>query len=516
MIKYCFFLLFLVSCICRGYGQSEVLITYNTKSQTPVGSIIIPFDKKFTLQVPGCNTQNIKKVYAYQAELSNGRVALVPSPKSTAPVQDLEFNQDPTGGVFTFRTSHDTLSIEFPPLKPEQLFEVAVVRSLTGDNLTKAYALNEAIYQGDATAIGSKFQVLKKADVNNSFHIEFLGYDQSEYQAFYNSKLSDYYQSLHSSANYITRPFLKIEQVNYLEDVLSGQHIYLADIGRVARLIQENNTDAIFYGYQPVKYDNMADPTPAEDYATRSTNIKASMDFFSALIDSLDHSYALAKDASITGIRSQLVFVEDALAANKKFIDATFKHINDAMASDINLQEGDVLITSTIVKSVQTQGGNHFTMEFGLANIAAFNIENKLVYLPRPFYGINYYFRPIDKNTRKKDFPHRYPRKPGGPDYDIATERSFWQNFSVTVGLTFGAMTNTQFDNFFNNGILLAGGAYRIGKFFKVGTGVSLLKRQNKNPLISNKTAVAGFYINLSADIDLIQGVKDFTNLLFK
>ena len=87
---------------------------------------------------------------------------------------------------------------------------------------------------------------------------------------------------------------------------------------------------------------------------------------------------------------------------------------------------------------------------------------------------------------------------------------------SLNVGITLGTMNNKDFDNFYNNNSLLIGPAYRFARAFKVSSGLALLKRGSKNPLISEKKVIPAGYLSLSVDIDFIQGVKDITSILFK
>ncbi len=512
MWKYCFLGVLYVCCICSAYSQSETVIVYDNKLTTAVGSIVIPFDKKFTFLVPGCNTQYIRKIFVHQAHFSGGFVQPVIDDKvANQSIPDLIFT--PSGGLFDFDTDHDTLSIHFPALKPEKLFMIVVIRSLTNSNLKKAYALNEALRTGDANKIKKTYDALKEATHNDEFRTDFLALSQSKYQTFYTSKLSSFYVELHTGVNYRTSSFLSIAQLNTLSTTLTRQRIKFKDLGRLSRIINEGKIDSIFNGCKTVKYVNAAEPTDSNDFTARVSNISASLVYFDTLTNAVEQSLAIENDTDLQTIRAQLKEIADVLAGNKKFIEDNLKKINEAIEKEDKIQEADILVSTTTAKDLKTQGGNRITMDLGVANISVWDAQNKFVYMPKPYYGVNIYFRPIDRNSRNKDFPHRRYQKSADMDYNIATYNCFWQHLSLSVGLTFGDMSNSQFDNLIGNGVLLVGPAYRFGRFLKVGAGTSLLKRENKNKLISNKTVAAGLYVSLAADIDLVQGVRDFTNL---
>jgi hypothetical protein len=498
---------------------SETIVSYNRNAQTALGSIIIPFDKRFTLLIPGCaNISSIQRVYVYEATQDGNKVSPKPDKGRGYATADLIFYPFNSGNDFSFRVAHDTLLLDFPAIKPGKLFLIVLARSLCGDDVNLAYALNEACRSNDQSKVNAAFDKLDQSANTNEFNLIFFTYDANRYTQFYTASLSSYYIDLHNPANYQYPNLPDIDELNHLVAFLRHHGIIVGNVGKLAGIITENKGADLLNGCRSTSSNVYDPPATEDDFVTRSSNLQTSINYFGALIDSLDHGVAIRDKDEIDGIRTILKTTTGALVQNKKFIDEKMKKINAAMAADIHLQEADVLVSSTIVKDIKTRGGNHFTLGLGLANTAGFNTKNRFTYIPKAFYSLNYYIRSIDKNTRAKDFPKKYDDPPvDAMDYNIASVRTWQQNFAISIGFTLGSMSNSsQFSALFNNGILMIGPSYRLGRAFNISGGLSFLNRENKNPLISNKTLVIGYNLNFSLDIDFVQGVQDLTQLIFK
>lgn len=511
---YLFAQLGLIMIAMTGYGQaktsaktSDAVVVYDKILYQPATGSVIPFDKRFTLQIPHGGSPNITKVYVYKASFDGGARDIVGDRrKPIFPDFDLPF-----------KVSGDTLNIYFPAIEPQTSFEVAVVSSLNGSLTQMAAKLSEDIYNNDNTSAITDFQTLQDSAIDNAVGITYFQYRNNlpRYQLFYALQLSAIYNQLHNPGSYRVEPFPGIADINTLEAAFAANHLVFKDDNRLVRVLAASCERTILDGRRTMKYDNTTAQTPDGDFVTRMGNLQASLVFFDTLTNTINASLAINDNAAIRLIRDQVDSISVALRQNKKLIHDGLDNINTAITANTDLSAVDVLIGSTVAKDIKTAGGNIITMDLGLTNILTRDVQSKLVYIPKPYYGINIYFRPIDKNTREKDFPRRIA-KGGNPQYRFASVNDPWMHLSFGVGLTFTPMTNSQFDNLFNSATLLLGPGYRIGRFVKIGTGLALMRRISKDPLISDKKVTGGYYLSMSADIDVVQGIKDFIQMIFK
>lgn len=499
--------------IALAQGKSEAIVSLDRNSNTtPVANVVVPFDKAFTLHVLDAGASPIKVIYVYQSKLRNGAPRLVTNDDGKV-IKDLELFEAKSREPYTFERRQDTLSMYFPALKPDQYFEIAIIRPFTKDDLKNAYALNEALFSGITSDINEADARLRKGLRASEPRIEAFRYDLSGYRTFYTKELANYYIALHDTTRYLTSSFLTMADLNYMSRILLRQTININNLAKVERIVQGKDSNVIFRGLRAPGSAGTSDATPYDDFEGRSANLQTSIDFFNSIQDSISKSLVIDNDPGLDAIDLRITAIITSLKQNQDFIKINWKKIGDAMSGDMAIAHAEILATSTVTKDLKSDGNNHFTMDFGLANVFVPDIQNHWIYMPKPYYGINYYFRAIDKNTRRANFEKkRKANREIGPDYDIAAHRDIRQQLSFSIGLTVGSISNKQFDGVIGSGILMAGLGYRLNRFFKAGAGVSLIKRIDKNPLISDKKAVPGFYINLAADLDVLQGVRDFIN----
>jgi hypothetical protein len=109
------------------------------------------------------------------------------------------------------------------------------------------------------------------------------------------------------------------------------------------------------------------------------------------------------------------------------------------------------------------------------------------------FYaGSNIYFRPVNK---------------GAPLGEVG---SIGRRLALTVGLTISSVADegelTRSDLFWNQSLVLGCG-YRLTSSIRGGGGALIFREANKNPLISQKTLAATWYVSFSFDIDVARGL---------
>ena len=488
---------------------SEVVITYDKDTYASTDSKALPFDKRFTLQILKFPAPGIKQVEAFECEFKNGSRTLKQDGKGKS-VGDLQLD---------FKSIKDTLNVFFPQLKPGKEFDIAIIKQLTGDNLALAYKLNEALYNNDPKA-NAVFLDLFRGARDKVFLRSYFSYvNIAAYQAFFVKKLFPLYTDLHTPANLHRELFPAYTELQMLQTGLVSKNISFSDNDRLIKILSDAATVDILEGTKTIRYDHATEKTKGSDYSSRMNNINASVVFFDSLSRKINYLLSEGYDpgGAVTALMSKITRLTDALVFNRDYIKEKFEQINKEIEDNNSLRENEWLIGSTEAKDIKTKGGNLFTLDAGFVNIVTKDISNEYVYMPKLYSGLNIYFRPIDKNSRKKNFPKNYPADPeNGPDYNIAAVNSIWQHLSLTVGLTFGAMGNSQFDVLYNNAALMIGPGYRVGRFFKINGGMVLLKRNSKNPLISEKKVIGGSFMSVSMDIDIVQGIKDFTSMIFK
>lgn len=486
---------------------SDAVIVYDKKTYQPTGSSVIPFDKRFTLQIPHFVRPGAKyRVYLYAASFEGGYRHIVSKDGFTGAGVKLD------SGV-----QGDTLNIYFHAIKPSKSFEIAVGTNLNGHLLDMAHRINEYLYDNNITDATVSFNKLQDSCLDQVMNVTFFQYRNSlsRYQLYYTNSLSTFYDNLHNPASYRTAQFPDQVEVSILERSFRAKSIGFNDNFRLMRILAQNNDHLIIDGTLNIDYTNLSEAIPRGDFKKRIKNLEKSSIFFDTLINATSKSLAVQDDNTIRIIRNKLFVISYAIRSNRDTMKSYMEQIDQSLASNTDLSAAEVLIGSTISKDIRTIGGNIITMDLGLTNIFSWDLNNRLVYFPRPYYGINIYLRPIDKNTRMKDFLKRGSRTPN-PHFRLLSMNDLLQHLSIGIGLTFTGMTNTQFDNLLNNNMLTAGLGYRIGRIAKVGTGLAMLKRTSKNPLISDKRVVGGYYISVSADLDVAQGIKDFISIIFK
>jgi hypothetical protein len=512
----------LVLCCCTE-GQerassknSDLVITIDP---TINGSISLPFDKRFTLSLLKMNTEKVKFIYLFESELINGERRLKtdytiknPNDSSIKLVSVFDYNAP-------FAIAKDTLNIYFPPLKPSRKIDVAIVRRLTRKNLEQALKLNEAISSGDSTSAGTEFTKLSDAASDPIFPVTFFTItDLNSYWQFFNSSLKSKYDSLQNQGYFPSTALLSGTIITQIQTALLLNKISFEDLGFALRALPDSIAKKIFKGVLPINYLANTKETGENNYSERLKNFQGSITYFDSLNKSLYKLLAIGYSDRLDDARIAVENIITRLKNNSSVIQTNFEKILQAMSEKAGLNELELFIGNTDAKDLKTKGGNIFTLDLGMANIVAANRMDKATYIPKPYYGLNIYFRPIDKNTRQESLPKKLNAdKKQGPDYNILSTRSVWQRLCLTIGFTMGGGgQNKEFDNFFNNTMLLLGPGYRFADAFKVSAGGAFLKRYSKDPTIAEKKVGVGGYLSFSIDIDMVQGIKDITTIIFK
>ncbi len=531
-------------CYAQNPFYSESLIKYDLtthKTDKP-----IPYDRSFTLVIDKLSSKNIIAVHAYQAKFKKGNRILVENSfrdcdgtRDTAAIKDVELKTNPYS---------DTLQIFFPPLKPNIDFDVKIIYNLQSKSRNLLFKVNSLISESDTTNAQKAFSDFFKSTLDalsNESYCSITSF--AEYRIFYNSTLTSLYADISNPAKYNASDSLSENQITAI-DVSTSQQVYdFKDGAYLLEVYKRNLFVQILLGNRDISKVFLPDEEVVTNlhYADiRLQNLESNIKYFDSVMKRIDRViskgisaiYVRGTNIDLNITRTTLQTMRTCLKKNYIYLAEKMKVINTSIDKDPRIKQGVFLAGNTVSTDLKSAGGNLLFLDAGITNIIVSGLNNKAVNIPRLYWGISIYFRPIDKNTRQNRFKRNFDPKEYygchikidssngilkrdttyGPDYGIVTKRSIWQHLALNVGITIGSIPNKDFENFYNNTSLLIGPAYRFRRAFKVSAGIALLKRSSTNPLISEKKVVVGGYFSTSVDIDFIQGIKDITSILFK
>jgi hypothetical protein len=492
----------------------------------------IPFDRSFTLTIPKVTARKIDRVEAFEATFSNGSRGLLYSSflcknkKETGAVRDV---------ILRTNSDSDTLQIYFPSLRPNKNFDINIVSFLSDDCRDQLMEVNSLLAQVTPPTdkeLQTAFSAARsctfdKVLLRNYFEMT----DINSYKKFFSKKLDASYVNLRS-ATYKMAAVLSIEDIQAIDQ--SSKDISKFVDGRVwVETIIQKKFEDVQLGKINVTRIFLNDPIAGDFHLSkRNKNLTANLKYVDSLLQRVDRIISKGimevmigtTKVNMDAVRTLVSTIKNNIIFNQSIIRKELKAINEATDAVDSIRQGRTLVGNTVSSDLKSAGGNVLFLDAGITNIFAQGLDNSTISIPKLYWGVSIYFRPIDKNTRRNRFPIRFDdRKKGcdgngnyGPDYGIVTRSSIWQHLSLNVGITLGSMSNSDFGNLYNNNSLLVGPAYRFARAFKVSAGASFLNRVSKNPIISEKETIIGGYVSLSVDIDFIQGLKDVTAILFK
>lgn len=440
---------------------------------------------------------------------------------------------------FTF--TKEGMEIFFPPLQPNKDFDLLIFSQLSSTDRNALLSVNALIEQGKQDPLKEKkaraaFKKVADQNVDPFLQRTALGLNYDEYKDFFFSKqkptrlpfLDSIYTALSNSIAFTIKPGLNRTQLYAIGGAGKLANLRLQRVGAGLEIAKQGLFGDMQLGLVNVTNVYQADVTELVYLHTRLQNLEANLlyaDSLQQLIDEARISWSAGRpNPSLDSARTAVAAIRAAMRTNHDKLEKGVKAIENSTGRNVKIRQLVTLVGTTVASDLKTAGGNVLFVDAGLTNIGAPGLRDQLVNIPRLYWGVSIYFRPIDKNTRRNRFPTRFepPRQTGlgeqtdGPDYRIVTQRSILQHLSLNLGFTLGALPNKEFDNLYNNMSLLVGPAYRFKRAFKVSAGLALLNRTAKDPRESAKVLTPGAYVSLSTDIDFIQGLKDVTSLLFK
>lgn len=502
---------------------SESVITYDLKTHKTDKPI--PFDRPFTLVVHKIPITSIGTVEAFEAEIVDGKRDLkddIVVKDKTASVRDI---------LLKCKAKGDTLAIYFPPLKPNKDFDVSVSGVLDAEARGHLMEVMDLLARNkgcDAQKIYEKSFLPTLRDPELLRRVGYMPFTD------FKTKFSAGAPSLKSLYDDV----LLVSNYQHLATALSQEQIQAIDMQAVKDL--SNFRDAALLAdivrrglwkeleWGQINGAKVFDPkfTTADLWAveTRIKNLKANFLLLDSLLSRVNRIITKGTPAPVIAghavtfldIQTLVGKVMQNITNNSAFLSGKLKAINTILDEEKEFRQSFFLVGTTVASDLKAKGGNILFLDLGLSNIVVPGLTGGADYIPKPYYGVSIYFRPIDKNTRTRTFRRKFTdRSVEGPDYNIASKWDLRQHLALNVGLTMGSMP-VDYDNFYNNTSLLVGPSYRFARGFKLSMGAAMLKQTSRNPVVSDKVVVAGYYLGLSVDIDVVQGLKDITGMIWK
>jgi hypothetical protein len=550
MIKYLpFYILFLLV-VTTGSAQtpfiSESLVKYDLSSHKADKSI--PFDRSFTLVLDKFKAIKITNVHLYEAEMINGNRSLVNNIFSATPSidnsccktykgQNLKNNEKISAIIdkaLDYKADSSGLKIFVNPLKPNKIFDINVIGLLSTTNKATIFQINSLLSQGDVVKAKTQYDGLKNALIDSFISRTYLSVSFPKYQIFFSEKLKSDYDFVNDDSKFPTTNFLTLQELQAISISLKSEKKIYDQSHFIVEVIQKRFENDVQKGLLDIaKVFNSKTKTDLAFPHIRVTHLQSSLKILDSLHQKTDWLIDKGFDKvtvdgnsiSLESVRQKLGRLRDNMANNLQLLTEHMKNITNEIDQNEAIRQGFYLAGGTVASDLKSAGGSLLFVDVGLTNIVAPGLKDTWVYIPRLYYGVSIYFRPVDKNTRRSSFPRKYPADKNcgcakseicGPDYGVISKATIWQHLCLNIGLTMGAIPNKDFDNFYNNTSLLIGPAYRFKRAFKISAGAALLKRSSENPIISEKQVVIGSYMSLSVDIDFIQSIKDITSILLK
>lgn len=491
----------------------------------------IPFDKPFVLIVENINTDGFIRASIIRTKSNAGNRELYPDIKDGS-------NLDFVFEKHQIVREKNKLTLLVPALRPSVDFDILIEKKLSTRSIERAHVLDKLIFDNSMNPAAYGFQwpqnakdafrSLRDSANNNRFKPSrdvFVVTGLDEYFNNVYSKYSSNYSNIVNHTGLVTTAthgaglvFFSTAEMGLIGTAGPAAKKAFNDVFIIQQVEKESAFDDIMRGLRAMGYQPGSAPADPDEFEKRISNLSASVLFFDSLYRTMNELTAI--NASNGSCRDHVKMILDLLLKNRKTLGDENKAITAVLS---RYKEAIWLIGTTHSKDLQTKSSSIFTLDAGFTGIRVRNLDNKIVFIPKLYWGVNIYFRGTDKNIRAKYVPKK--KKPGNVlseneqqycDYDVLTKKSIWTHLCLTIGFTFGSLDKQNFDNFFAGSSMLIGPSLRLTRSFRVSAGAVFLKRAELNPLLSDKKIVVGGFAGLSLDFDILHAIKSVSGMLFK
>ena len=169
----------------------------------------------------------------------------------------------------------------------------------------------------------------------------------------------------------------------------------------------------------------------------------------------------------------------------------------DSLADKVRIEAAGVqVVDGSTTGNFATAQNNYISADAGL--VFAPELDTGVSYI-----GMNFYFRPVNKNA------------------DLSQFGSFSRRFALTLGLTVQSLADggsgvaQTRDNLFGNQSLILGGGLRVTNSLRVGTGAVVFRERDPNPLVGKYSLTTTYYFTLSFDLNVARAFQGGLGSLF-
>jgi hypothetical protein len=169
----------------------------------------------------------------------------------------------------------------------------------------------------------------------------------------------------------------------------------------------------------------------------------------------------------------------------------------DGLADRVRIEAAAVeVVDGSTTGNFATAQSNYISADAGI--VFAPELDTGVSYV-----GMNFYFRPVNKNA------------------DLARFGSFSRRFALTLGLTVQSLADggsgvaQTRDNLFGNQSLILGGGLRVTNSLRLGSGAVVFKKKDPNPLVGKYSLTTTYYFTLSFDLNVARAFQGGLGRLF-
>ena len=169
----------------------------------------------------------------------------------------------------------------------------------------------------------------------------------------------------------------------------------------------------------------------------------------------------------------------------------------DNLADKVRIEAAAVqVVDGSTTGNFATTQNNYISADAGL--VFAPELDTGVSYI-----GMNFYFRPVNKNA------------------DLSRFGSFGRRFALTLGLTVQSLADggsgvvQTRDDLFGNQSLILGGGLRVTNSLRLGTGAVVFREKDSNPLVGKYSLTTTYYFTLSFDLNVAKAFQGGLGRLF-
>jgi hypothetical protein len=259
--------------------------------------------------------------------------------------------------------------------------------------------------------------------------------------------------------------------------------------------------DDVLLGLTPLdsKYFSVASPTSPPraslllDFNRRVGNLGKSLAALKEIynfVELLNESYTPAV-GRYNMLVSQLTATITSFEANQRALNAIMTQVTNSglLFADEYSSSSQSSFSSGVAQVVQADVG-----------VALLYTNKKPEYgnYIRPYFGVNFNVRPVNKNVPFNNIP------------------GFWKRLSFMAGITVGSLArgNEPVKDLFASNNLLLGAGIRANHAIRFNAGTLLFNAENNNPLIDRKELKFGAFYSVSIDMEIRNLLSSIAGLL--